>query len=288
MSRSTRGSILPAIVFLGVTVLLAPMSPLHGQWVNAPGDGWIDFSTFYHDTRESYDHTGDRKEIFAAGHARTLSAFMTLSAGLYRGVDVWAQVPVHHLRFDDLARDRTSTGLGDPKFFLRVGPELLGGPAFPIALRGGVKLAGGDFDVDAEIIPLGEGQRDYELMLELGHSLHPRSIWLAGWVGHRWRNPNLEARRRPGNEWFWYASVGGEWGQLDLQLAAEGVQSDAWIIDGLFLETARREMVQLLPRVGVDLRGGTIYGGARVPLRGRNLPAGTAINVGYFRTLSLW
>ncbi|TVP58483.1 MAG: hypothetical protein EA351_03655 [Gemmatimonadales bacterium] len=261
-----------------------------GQWVTAPGEGWVDVGTFYHDTRESYDHTGTRKEIFADGHARTLSVFTTLNVGILRGLDVWAQVPFHHLRFDDLARERTSSGLGDPKFFVRISPELFRGASLPlpVALRGGVKLAGGDFDVDAEIIPLGEGQRDLELMLELGHSLYPRPYWVAGWIGHRWRDPNFEARRRPGNEWFWYAALGADFGTISAQLAGEGLSSDPWMIDGLLLETARREMVQLLPRVGIEVQGGDAYVGARVPIRGQNLPAGAAVTFGYFRTLSLW
>ena len=37
-----------------------------------------------------------------------------------------------------------------------------------------LKLPTGDFENDAEIVPVGEGQLDYELTFEIGRSLWPR------------------------------------------------------------------------------------------------------------------
>lgn len=275
------------IVAFGLLCLGAPAG---AQWVNEPGQAWADVSAFWHDTRETFDHEGDRKTIFADGHARTLSVFTTVSVGLIHGLDIWAQVPVHHLQFDDLASERTSTGVGDPRLFLRIGPALFGldDVPLPVALRGGVKLAGGDFDVDAEIIPLGEGQRDWELMLELGRSFHPLPLWMGGWVGHRWREPNQVARRHPGDEWFGYLAVGGEAGRFTWQTSIEASRSGPWVIDGLRLETAEREMLQVSPRLGLPVPGGEIHAGIRFPLHGRNLPAGHSLVIGWFGQGSLW
>lgn len=291
MKRSTRlrrGFIrLP----LPLRVILAIASTPHvgtAQWVNDTGKGWVDVTVFYQDTKETYQFDGVRREIFADGRARTLSTFVTAAIGLRTGLDGWIQVPVHRLRFDDAADERVSTGLGDQRFFLRVDPTLFGGPSLPLALRGGLKLDGGDFDVDAEIIPLGEGQRDWEILVEIGRSLAPRPFWLAGWVGHRWREENSEADRHPGNEWFAYAVGGGALGPVVWQVGAEMIRGGPWTIQGIRLPSARREVVQVSPSIGLPLWGGELRVGARRTLSGRNLPAGSAIFVSLFRPVALW
>jgi hypothetical protein len=275
------------LLAMGLIVGTAPRDAA-AQWVTAPGQGWVDATVFFQDTRETYQFDGVRRPIFADGRARTLSTFFTGAIGLRTGLDAWVQVPVHRLRFDDAADERVSTGLGDPRLFLRVDPTFFGGPSLPLAVRGGVKLDGGDFDVDAEIIPLGEGQRDWELLLEVGRSLAPRPIWVAGWVGHRWREANLVAARHPGNEWFWYASTGGELGPVVWQVGAEGIRGGPWVIQGIRLRSARREVIQVFPSVGTRMFGGELRAGVRGTLSGRNLPAGTAIFVSLFRPIALW
>ncbi len=214
---ATSAALVPLLLASGA--LLAERA--EAQWVSLPGEGWLDISVFYHDTRETYGPDGERETILANGRAVTLSVFFTGAVGLIPGVDGWAQLPVHRLRFDDDAGERISSGVGDPRFFLRVGPRLLGLPSVPVALRGGVKLAGGSFDVDSEIITLGEGQSDVELMLEVGRSFHPRPLWTMAWVGRRWRGPNREAAREPGDEWFWFWSAGGQAGPLLWQTILE-------------------------------------------------------------------
>lgn len=275
------------LLAMGLMVGTAPCGAA-AQWVNAPGKGWVDVTVFYQDTRETYQFDGVRRPIFADGRARTLSTFLTGAIGLRTGLDAWVQVPVHHLRFDDAADERVSTGLGDPRLFLRLDPTLFGGPSLPLAVRGGVKFAGGDFDVDAEIIPLGEGQRGWELLVEVGHSLAPRPIWVTGWVGHRWREANVVAARHPGNEWFWYASAGGELGPMVWQVGAEGIRGDPWVIQGIRLRSARRGVIQVFPSLGMRMLGGELRAGVRRTLSGRNLPAGTAIFVSLFRPVGFW
>lgn len=53
---------------------------------------------------------------------------------------------------------------------------------------------------------------------------------------------------------------------------------------GLTLDNDRRELGQLLPTVGWDVDPGILEAGVRVPLRGRNLPAGPVWTLGYFIT----
>ncbi len=274
----TRGLVL-------VAVLLPLMAPnIEGQWLSAPGEGWVEAAFFHHDTRRTFDQEGTERTIFGDGRAITRSAFFTAVAGVRRGVDVWVQVPAHSLRFDDAGGERVSRGLGDPRVFLRVGPELFTreAPDWPVALRGGVKLPGGDFDVDAEVIPLGEGQTDWELLLELGRSFYPLPLWTSGWVGHRWRLENSDNRRRPGNEWFWLWSLGGEVGPAGWKATLEGLEGDDWIIQSLRIGSASRHLTQLFLELDYGIGPGRLSGGVRVPLRGQNLPAGTGLTAGYF------
>ena len=201
------------------------------------------------------------------------------------GLDAWVQVPFHRLQFDDVVRERTSTGIGDPRIFLRVGPSALGvDPGFPLAVRGGVKFPVDDFPVDAEIIPLTEGQRDWELLVELGHSFYPAPIYVMGWVGYRWRETNATIARKPGDERLVYAAAGGGFGRLTWKLAVDGLfgEPPERTRFGITLENDTRRLVQLLPTIGWPVGPGTVELGGRLPVSGRNLPAGPALTLGYF------
>lgn len=253
-----------------------------GQWVEGPAEGWADLTLYHHDTQQQYGREGELGDIPNAGHAVATSAFLTGAVGLVRGVDAWIQIPIHHLQYDDFAGERESLGFGDPRVYVRAGPELFGLPAIPVALRAGVKWPGGDFDVDAEVIPLGEGQRDVELLLEVGRSFHPRPLWTMGWIGHRWRAPNVTTARDPGNELFWYWAVGGYLGRLGWKGALEGTRGDPWRIQSILIPTTPRELTQVFFTADWPVGPGRLGGGIRAPFQGRNMPAGSAVSVHYF------
>lgn len=222
--------------------------------------------------------------FFADGHAITTSFFLTGAVGVVRGADVWVQVPVHRLSFDDAGGERDETGLGDVRLFLRLGPKLLRARLpVAVAVRGGVKLPGADFPVDAEVIPLTEGQRDWELMLEVGHSFHPFPLYVMGWFGNRWREENEEVVRDPGDERFAFAAAGGDLpAGFTWKFAWEGLWGLAPRIERLTVPTAKRRLQQLFPSVGRRLGPGILEVGGRIPVSGRNLPAGPALMGGYF------
>lgn len=272
---------------VALTLPADPAPALGTQWVEPPGTGWLDVRHYHHDTREEFGPDGERQEFFARGHAITRSTYLTLAAGVVRGVDVWAQLPFHIFSFDDTAGERDRAGFGDPRLYLRAGPSLFGVSTFPIAVRGGVKLPVAEFPVDAEIIPLTEGQVDWELYLELGWSFHPVPVYGMGWVGHRWR----EAKgviRDPGDERLAYVAFGGDIGsRLTWKLAGEGLWGLTPVLDRVAVANARRKMIQVFPTLGFRVGPGTIEVGGRIPLEGRNLPAGPALVGGYHVDWSL-
>lgn len=270
-----------------VTLLLSTSAvPSYGQWTEAPGTGWFQANLYHHDTRRVFDAEGNAERIFADGHAVTTSLYLSAAVGVVRGVDVWAQLPLHRLVFDDAAGRRLRTGLGDPRVYLRAGPSLFGwhGPV-PIALRAGVKLPGGDFPVDAEVVPLGEGQRDWELLLEAGHAFGKRPLYVMGWLGYRWREANRTAARAPGDERFAFAATGGRlMGNFAWKLAMEGWLGRTPRFQGVAVPSARRAMLHVTPHLGWRLGPGVLETGTRLPLAGRNVPAGPAFSIGYFFT----
>lgn len=257
--------------------------PAAAQWVEPPGSGWLALAVYHQDTREHFGTTGDVRPFFAGGRAVTTSTFLTSAVGVAPHLDLWTQFSFNRLRYNDITGDRGSVGLGDVRTWLRFAPLGWLGVDLPFAIRGGVKLPVGDFDVDAEIIPLGDGQRDWELMAEVGHSFWPRSLYLSGWAGYRWREENTESRKDFGDEFFYFLQLGGRLGPLGYRVALDGWDGAAGVTEGVRVPGFQRELVQLQPSVLYNVGSGQVEVGARFALRGRILPSGAALMAQYFR-----
>ena len=268
---------------VGIAAIGLAGQPAAAQWVEAPGRGWIAAAVYHQDTRERFGAQGDVLPFFAEGHAVATSSFLTAALGLAPSLDLWAEASFNRLRYDDIAGDRGSTGLGDVRMWLRVAPLAWLDVELPLAIRGGVKVPVGDFDVDAEIVPLGDGQRDWELMAEAGHSFWPRSLYVSGWAGYRWREENVESRKDFGDEFFYFLQMGGWLGPLGLRLALDGWDGAAGVTEGIRVPGFQRELVQVQPSLLYNVGSGQIEVGARFAVRGRNLPSGSALMAQYFR-----
>lgn len=281
-----RRSLSFTLAFLVVTLLCVP-TPAAAQWVEAPGHGWVQLSVYHHVTRERFAADGGLEPLFnEEGQSVTTSVFLTGTVGVVRGVDLWAQVPYHRLEFNDVAAARSNAGLSDPRVYVRVGAPAVGRD-WPVAVRAGVKLPAGAFDRDAEIIPIGEGQRDVELIAEAGTVFPGTPLYAMGWLGYRWRARNDETGFEPGDEAFALVGLGESEGRVAWKLVAEGFYGfdpTQRVATGqeLTLSQERRELLQLLPTVGWNVGPGTAELGLRLPLAGRNMPSGPALTVGYF------
>lgn len=284
-------SVLSAALLTGFLV-----SPAAGQWVESPGTGWINVQVTHQNTDTKFGNDGNRTSLKLDDQARsiTTTARFTGALGVWRGIDVWADVPFRRLEFNDSVRDRQREGISDPRLFVRVGPSLFGADDLPfaVAVRGGTKFPVGDFEVSVQEIPLSEGQRDWELLLEAGKSLYPWPIYVMGWVGYRWRETNQTIQRKPGDEWLFYAAAGGTLGRFRWKLAVDGLFGRPPVRNdfNLVLENETRELTQLIPTLGWKVGPGAVEVGARVPLHGRNFPAGPVFTLGYFVSWSdaLW
>lgn len=274
-------------ILAAAALLSAGATGAAGQWVEEPGRGWVDVTLYHQDTREAFGVDGGVREFFGEGHAVSTSLFVTGAVGLFSGVDAWIQVPYHRLEFTDLAGDRRRTGVGDIRLYLRVRPTEYLGVSFPLTIRGGVKVPVGDFTVNSEVIPLGDGQTDWELMAEVGHSFYPFPAYVNGWVGYRWREQHEETDRDFGDEVFFLAQAGGNAGNVLFQLVAEGWDGGTPVVEGFRIPSAERSLFQVTPTVGYRLGPGSAEVGVRIPLAGENLPAGEALVLGYFASWGL-
>lgn len=245
-----------------------------------PGAGWFQFSLFHQFSDRYFGTAGERRPFLAQGEVTTRSAYFTGAVGIVRGVDLWAQVPVLDVRYADQSGARDGSGPGDLRLAVRAGPELFGLSA-PLALRAGLKLPGQEFPVDATLIPLSEGQRDWELSLESGSALGAVPLYVLGWIGYRWRELNADVNRKPGNERFAHLALGGRVRALQLEAAAEWVSGEPPVYLGLEVPASARRLVQLLPTASYDLGPGSVQVSGLMAIAGRNLPSGPGISAGY-------
>ena len=163
-----------------------------GAWVYPKRASWLKLAFAYQSTDERYFLDGERIPYFFEGQNETTAAFLDFRHGLGAGFDVLFQLPIYNIRFDDLADERKSTGIADVRAGARW--NFLADP-FVATVEGVVKFPTGEFVNDAEVVPVGEGQYDFEIGVEVGRSLWPRPGYLNGELGYRFRTDLSDDRR---------------------------------------------------------------------------------------------
>lgn len=151
-------------------------------------------------------------------------------------------------------------------------------------MRAGIKFAGTDFPIDSRVIPLSEGQTDYELALESGWAFKGVPLYVVGWAGYRWRTEDESTGRQPGDERFAYLAVGGPWGNFRLEIGLEMLDGLAPVQNRVSIPGSARHLVQLSPAIGWAVGPGSLEIGGPIPLSGRNVPTGPGLSIGYLLT----
>ena len=207
--------------------------------------------------------------------------------GVAEGVDIWAQVPIHNLDVTSDGGNSASSGVGDLRFAVRITPALFGFDA-PLGLRFGGKLPASTFPVDATVLPLTEGQRDYEISLESGTGFDFLPIYVAGWVGYRYRGLSSVPAYEPGEEAFGHLAFGGAVRDLTWEFGADGLWGQAPTVSGFTLaDDEARRLLQLVPTLGYPVGPGKLEVTGVFPVAGRNLPNGAGVAVSYRATWGL-
>jgi hypothetical protein len=253
-----------------------------------PGGGWAQVSFFRQKSFSFFNQNGDVQDFLADSEFLTRSIFLTASVGLVEGVDLWGQMPIHNLDVVSDGGNSSSSGVGDLRLALRVTPAIFGSD-LPLGIRFGGKTPGNTFPVDATVLPLTEGQRDFEVSVESGTALSFLPIYIAGWVGYRWRDLSEVRDYNPGEETFGHFAVGGAIGGLTMELGADALWGQAPTVQGLTLgDDEARRLFQLVPTVGYPVGPGKIEVASQIPLAGRNLPNGVGVGVSYRTTWGLF
>lgn len=272
------------------TLLLAGPSSLGAQWPAGTGSGWAKITVMHHSTTERYGPTGLKQRFFSAdAESRSTALFLDALVGVTSTTDLWLQVPYFDLAFDDVGGDRTASGIGDVRISVRQNLLQLRGGSVPISVRVAAKWPILDSPIDAEIIPVGEGQWDFEAWLEGGVSFWPLPAYGVLWLGYRWRTENTDLEREPGDERMLLAELGATvWGRLGAKLIVDGLFGTDGRAEGIAVSRDAREILILQPGLTWGLRGSdtVIEAGVRVPVRGQNFPAGPQFAIALFHRWS--
>lgn len=296
VARAVKAALLVAVVAHAPAYAQAVCSAPHssptvtqsGIGIHPFGAGIVQVTAYHSESSNWFGPDSRSTALPLAGDAVTTSLYVTTVAGISHGMEVWFQLPVHRVRYRDNSRDDSRIAIGDPRFSLRIGGELLGLDALPVSIRAGIKLPGSEFPVDADLVPVSDGQTDFEVAVEAVHVLagaYP--LQLSSWAGYRWRFEDTKRGRKPGDERFARLGAGGPVGaagsRLRWQLAAEGLWGEPFEALGLAPRNSRRTLVQILPSLGWRLRdsGAEVEVTGRFSVDGRNLPSGPALTAGF-------
>lgn len=278
---------------LAFLVSCVATAPAAAQWPVGQGNYWVKGTFFRHRTTQEFRSSGEKRDYLAQDAVSVSSAyFFDALVGVTDRLDVWVQAPYFDLSFDDASGDRDSNGFGDIRLSARYNLLQLRGGSIPVSARFTAKVPVADLTIDAEVIPVGEGQWDYEAWLESGISLWPLPLYSVVWLGYRWRTLNEKTTREPGDEVTFLAEVGGtDWvGGLGGKVVVDAIFGRTGVIQGIQLgPDDRREILYLAPTAFYSFTPSTtLEVGVRIPLHGKNFPAGSPFQIGLFYQGSLF
>ena len=272
--------------------LMAAPAPVDaGAWTLPKGRVWTKVSWFRQTAQEWYidvpepvlldygtfgTHSiGTRRPYRFNGEYDSRALFIEGFLGVTDWFDLGVQVPYFDQAFEDDTRsdDPSDKGWSDMRVFAKT--RLLQKPLL-LTLKLGAKIPTGEFRNEEGLIPVGEGQWDFDVIVQAGRSLWPLPTYANIDVGYRIRKINEEIDRDPGDEWLVNAEIGAQprsW--LTMALKYELLRSGKGETFGIRSATLIKRISYLAPTVAVRIRGDTwVEGAVRTSLGGRNFPAG--------------
>lgn len=294
-------------ILLQVLLVLFPdQQLLAGAWTLKKGKLWVKSSFLIQRTKDRYAsrniicgdrrcRNGQRTRFFFNGKIANSATYFDFRYGLTDRIEVQFQVPYFDISFkDDVNPERpTTTDFGDIRFGLRYRI-----PFKPLVttIRIGAKAPTGFFNVDSEVVPVGDGQWDLEVSAQFGRSFWPIPVYANLAVGYRFRyepaitTTNLD----PGDEFTLRAEAGlnitkniliktaldGFWGQ----------EFTAIFTDSKFkLPDTERAILYFEPGIFWQVLGPVaLDASVRFSLSGMNFPAGQVVGFGVSYTFSFF
>ncbi|MBT3341682.1 MAG: hypothetical protein HN712_20655 [Gemmatimonadetes bacterium] len=298
MVRTATNQLLKAVLLALIGTTLSAPDPVEaGAWTLPSGRVWTKVSWFRQTTQEWYidapepvlrsdgtfgEHAiGERRPYRFDGEYDSRAIFFEGFVGLTDWLDLGVQVPYFDQVFDDATRTEapSAAGLSDLRVFAKT--RLLQKPLI-LTLKLGAKMPTGEFRNEDGLIPVGEGQWDFDVIVQAGRSLWPLPAYANVDVGYRVRTKNDEIDRDPGDEWLVNAEIGAQprpW--LSVALKYEMLRSGKGETFGIRTASLIKRVSYLAPTIGVRVHGDTwLEAAMRSSLGGRNFPAGRQYVVG--------
>ncbi len=276
-------------LLVGLVLLGAAADAGAGAWTLQRGQLWGKLTYFQQRTQEWYvgkgrfGAPGTRARYDFDGQYESRAVFAEGLYGVTDRLDLGLQVPYFDQSFTAFAEPRTDTGLSDIRALAKF--RLLAKPLV-LALKASVKVPTGAFKNEDGLIPVGEGQWDFDFIGQVGRSLWPLPLYGNIDLGYRVRTRNEQIDRDPGDEWFLNAEVGYQLvRQLTLMGKYEAIRSDPAVVFG-GIEAEIKRITYLTPALLYAVGRRTMVEAAvRFSLNGRNFPAGRQLVLGLATTL---
>ena len=289
-----------ALFLLFAACCLAPQNLLAGAWTLPKGNLWSKITFLAQSTDEEYVSTGgagrppdisvqyqagDRARYRENGSYSSQAVFFDLFYGLTDRVDLGLAVPFFRQEFvtDALligfGGPRIASGFSDIRGFLKF--RLLKNPAVG-TFKFGFKAPTGEFLNEEGIIPVGEGQWDFDFIFQLGRSFWPLPGYANLDVGYRARLKNDRIDRDPGDEWFFLGEVGySPLERLLVALKVEGIRGRPSRVFGLRLVRDVKRITYISPTlIAGPFRNLNLEAALRISTSGRSFPAGQMLVLG--------
>ncbi len=288
-----------------IVLFMAPDTPLFaGAWTLKRGDLWVKTSFLYQKTTERFFSRitpcpieeggncseGQRVKFPFDGESEVKAVFLDLNYGLLNNLQLDVQIPFYDISFTDLADpDRPSTSeIGDLRFGAKY--QVVSRPLVA-TLKLEAKAPTGFFNRDAEIVPIGDGQWDFDVVAQFGKSVWPIPAYVNFDLGYRFRfEPDVKtSTRNPGNEIVFRGEAGyNVLSSLLVKAAVSGLYGNKFKQEGLIIQDSQREVLLFEPGVVWNLWGGlALDAGLQLSLSGKNYTAGETFNFGLSYQVSL-
>ena len=224
------------------------------------------------------------------GESKIKAVFLDLSYGLLDQLQLNVQVPYYDIEFTDFADPNrpSTTDIGDIRFGAQY--RLIANPLVS-SVKIEAKAPTGFFNRDAEIVPIGDGQWDLDLVARFGKSLWPIPAYVNLDVGYRFRFKPAEktSTRDPGNEFIFRAEAGYNiLKTLQVKAGLSGLYGNKFKQENLVVDESQREILFFEPGIHWNVQGPlAIDTGIQISLSGKNYTAGQVFNFGVSYNFSL-
>ena len=275
-----------------LTILVTSGPAWAGAWTFPKGQLWTKLTFMTQDTGESYIGVprpgiprGEREPNLLNGEYSSRAFFFDTFYGVTDNFSIGVQVPFFNQTFEDqeltalFGGPVSSTGFSDIRVFLK--HKVTNGPVVS-SLKFGFKAPTGKFENTQGLIPVGEGQWDFDFIVQVGRSFWPFSAYANADIGYRLRMKNKEVERDPGDELFWIAEFGYQWtDKLLTVIKYEGIEGKETTSLGLQLSGDVKKIQYISPAVLFNATESyAIEAGLRISISGQYFPAGPVFQVG--------